>query len=677
MGVSLGLGQRSLAKQVLVLALSVSAVVSVLTAAVLAWQGFRAGKEAVEREMMDALASITASLESSFASSRTQVERQLLVFQRMLGELPSPDGTLTETGAAGEIMTVRAGETILNGNTAVLQRMRSYTGAEPELVVRHDNRWIRAATLLRGPDGLPLTGQPIADDDFVAKTMDAQQAATDIVYRNNRWYAIHVRPLKDDNGKVFGGIALQVDMSDDVAGTLDFIEKTKVAGYGSMFAMTPRLQGTSQFLVHPLYKGKTVEETPEADRPFYYHLVDASRGFVEAARSTDDSTMLVAFQSVPNWGWTLVAAGPKSQFMAAQYQQIALMVGLLLAGGVATGLLTYFQMSMALRPVRDVVDGIGRLGDGDLTRDVPAGPRGSRNEIHIMADRINATRVRIAQLAQQMNATGSQVAAATTQTLQALHQIGKGTEVQSEAASGVAAAVEELTVSISQIADNTREANNFSKTSSSAAEEGAVVVTQTVSEIEKMAAQVASSAEVVQELEASSRQISAVVKTIQEIAEQTNLLALNAAIEAARAGEEGRGFSVVADEVRGLAERTKSSTSQIAEVIAAVQKQTALAAEAMRQVNTDMQRSAEGARQAGDVLGRIREAAGRTAEVIADISNAAMEQKSASEQIASRVEQIAQYSEESAAAVQQSVASAESLQSQAQVLDETIRTLRT
>jgi len=318
MAVSLGLGQRSLAKQVLVLALSVSAVVSLVTAVVVAWQGLQAGKEAVEREMMDALGSINSSLVSSFESSRGRVERQLLVFQRMLGELPSPDGTMTETGVAGEVMTVRAGENVLNGNSAILQRMRSYTGAEPELVVRHNNRWIRAATLLRGPDGSPMTGQPIPADDFVATTMDTQQAATNIVYRNKRWYALHVRPLKDDTGKIFGGITLQVDLSDDVGSALEFIEKTQVAGYGTMFAMTPRMNGTSEFLVHPLYKGKTVEEAAEADRSFYYHMVDQDRGFLEATRSTDDSTMLVAFQTVPNWGWTLVATGPKAEFMAAQ-----------------------------------------------------------------------------------------------------------------------------------------------------------------------------------------------------------------------------------------------------------------------------------------------------------------------------------------------------------------------
>ncbi|GGX17109.1 methyl-accepting chemotaxis protein [Pigmentiphaga litoralis] len=677
MASSFSLGQRSLAKQVLVLALSLSAIISGVTAVVVAVQGVRAARQAVEREMMASLDSVSSSLVSSYESTRLRVERQLLVFQRMLGELPSPDGTMTETGTAGEVVTVRAGETILNGNTSVLQRMRSYTGADPELIVRHNNQWIRAATMQRGADGQPLTGAAVSSDDFVVKTLDTSTAATNIVYRGGRWYAMHVRPLKDDNGKIFGGLTLQVDLSDDVASTLKYIEESTVAGFGSMFALTSGANGSAEFLVHPTYKGKLVSDTPEADRPEFQKLVDEAAGFTESKMTTDDATQFVAFKTVPSWGWTLAAQGAKSDFLAAQYKQIALVVALLLISGILTGLVVFARMSFALRPVRDVVAGVTRLGEGDLTRDVPTGPAGSNNEIHIMAERINATRVRIAQLAQQMNATGSQVAVATTQTLQALNQIGRGTEVQSEAASGVAAAVEELTVSISQIADSTREANGFSKASSTAAEEGSAVVKQTVSEIEKMADRVANSAEVVQQLEASSRQISAVVKTIQEIAEQTNLLALNAAIEAARAGEEGRGFSVVADEVRGLAERTKTSTAQIASVIAAVQKQTTIAAQTMREVNTDMQASAAGARQAGTVLSRIQEAASRTAEVIADISNAAMEQKSASEQIASRVEQIAQYAEESAAAVQQSVASAESLQNQAQVLDETIRTLRT
>jgi methyl-accepting chemotaxis protein len=585
------LGRRSLATQVLVASLVTSVLVMAVTAGVVAWRSVDASKREIHREMGDVLKLIEENLTLSYDSAVERARVLAPLMQNEYGGLPIPDGNSTRSGNVDLPTLVSEGK-VINNDSTPLANIRRYTGADSSVLVKHDGKWMRAATLVKDADGKSMVGTALPENEFLARSLDSGQEGAGLMERDGRFFAGYAQPLNALDGSTYGGFAVIIDVSREVDNVLSSMARSAVAGDGKIWVIAPTADGKGRrFLI--------------------------------------------------------------------------------------TGGLIYWRTASTLRPVREVVAGITRLGDGDLRADVPAGPAKSANEIHIMADRINATRMRIAQLAQQMGATGAQVAAASTQTLDALAQIGRSTEVQSDAASGVAAAVEELSVSISQIADSSRDATTFSQASSSAADEGTAVVRSTVGGIEALAGRVSASADVVQELEVSSREISAVVKTIQEIAEQTNLLALNAAIEAARAGEEGRGFSVVADEVRRLAERTKESTTQIAQVISGVQKKTTEAANAMRAVNTDMQVSAESARQAGDVLQRIREAAARTAAVVADISNAAVEQKSASEQIASRVEQIAQHTEQSAAAVQQSVAAGESLQDQARELDTTIQTLRT
>ncbi len=676
MSVSFSLTKRPLAQQVLALTLSVSMIVAVLVATFVIWQGRQAAEASVHQQLRSALQSVESSLISTFEINRVRVERQFLMFQRMLGELPTPFDYTVETGSAGALPAIQAGETVLNGNTAFLQRIRTYANVDVEVYYHRNNQWLRVATLQRTEDGQPLTGEPLDNNSYPVQLLSAEQSGTSVIQRDGRWYAIHVRPLKDDYGKQFGGVSLTVDLTDDISSTLSYIRQTTVAEHASMEALFVNGKGQAEFLVHPVYQGEELSVATEREQALYQRMLTQEMGQLEY--NTEEGEALIAsFLSVPQWNWTLIASGKKADFMAVQNRQILLVVIMLLIGGCVTGGMSYLSMRRALRPVQDITEGIARLGNGDLTQDVPTGPANSRNEVHLMAQSINGTRKRIAVLAQQMGRTGSHVAASSQQTLQALNQIGQGTEVQSDAARQVASAVEELSVSIAQIADNSREADQFSKESSSAAEEGSAVVAQTVQEIQQMAKQVAASAESVQTLEASSRQISEVVKTIQDIAEQTNLLALNAAIEAARAGENGRGFSVVADEVRNLAERTKNSTAEIAQVIASIQAQTSEAASVMRTMDQDMQRSAEGASQTSDVLRRILDAAHRTAEVISDISNAAREQRAASEQIASRVEQIAQHAGDAASSVQQSVGNAEALQDRAKELEDAIKTLRT
>jgi methyl-accepting chemotaxis protein len=148
---------------------------------------------------------------------------------------------------------------------------------------------------------------------------------------------------------------------------------------------------------------------------------------------------------------------------------------------------------------------------------------------------------------------------------------------------------------------------------------------------------------------------------IKEIADQTNLLALNAAIEAARAGEQGRGFAVVADEVRKLAERTTFSTKEVADVISAIQNETRHAVADMSLIAIQVTKNAESAKQAGDSIIQIREGSNRVVEVSSDIATALKEQSTASEMIAKQVEVIASMSEENTAAMSEARKASEAL----------------
>jgi len=246
--------------------------------------------------------------------------------------------------------------------------------------------------------------------------------------------------------------------------------------------------------------------------------------------------------------------------------------------------------------------------------------------------------------------------------------VSAGSEQQSEAASNMAAAVEEMTVGIEEIASSASSAEGISAESGRLPSDGGAVVARTVEEMERIAVSVRESASVIQDLGDQSARISTIVNSIKEIADQTNLLALNAAIEAARAGEAGRGFAVVADEVRKLAERTAKATDEITGMVTAIQKGTDRAVETMQGGVIRVQEGVVLAGQAGHSMDQIREGASQVVRAITDISQALREQGTASTDIARNVERIAQMAEQNSNAVRDTAGTARRLENLAQQL---------
>jgi aerotaxis receptor len=242
----------------------------------------------------------------------------------------------------------------------------------------------------------------------------------------------------------------------------------------------------------------------------------------------------------------------------------------------------------------------------------------------------------------------------------------------SDATSSTAAAVEQVTVAIGEVASNVEEATQAARTSAADAEKGIDLSRRAAQDIRALAATVQSTATTVERLSASAAEIGNIVAVISGIASQTNLLALNAAIEAARAGEQGRGFAVVADEVRKLSERTNQSTAEITGIIAALNSETNAALEGIKAGDAQAHLSVQQVVATGEALEAIKASALASLGMIDGIELATREQSSAANEIARNVEQIARMSERSAAAVHGIADSSRALAAVASGLNETL-----
>ena len=360
------------------------------------------------------------------------------------------------------------------------------------------------------------------------------------------------------------------------------------------------------------------------------------------------------------WGWAL-GTGIYIDDIEREFNAAAYKLGMVSFALVVMLLLVSFQIARSiLRQLGGEPSEANRImqqiANGDLTTSVGQSATGSL--LHTLGGMVNAQR----QMIIEINTGADRLVENARRIALAAEDVARSAEEQSDSTSAMAAAIEELTVSSNHISDSARETSANSTEALSLSAQGSERVNLASRAIEKIATTVSDASTRIRALEERAGQISSIANVIKDIAGQTNLLALNAAIEAARAGEQGRGFAVVADEVRKLAERTSAATTEIDTMITGIQSETGGAVAAMDAALPEVEHGVALARSAAESLTAIETGARRTLERVGEVADATQEQSTAATAIAQRVEQVANVVEETTHTIRSTANSAQELQ---------------
>ncbi|MCD8548517.1 MAG: methyl-accepting chemotaxis protein [Aeromonadaceae bacterium] len=374
--------------------------------------------------------------------------------------------------------------------------------------------------------------------------------------------------------------------------------------------------------------------------------------FAELARSQRTAEWVIAgvpsllsVRQIPGYQWYFAMVYDKSIAYAASKQQLwqavmANLLQLLLVAGVAALIIS--RSLTPLKEMRDAVDDLAQ-GEGDLTRRLQIR---RQDEIGAVAKRINLFLDKLQDMMRGIAHSSSQLDSQSGRSHDMVSQNNQALATQQSEISQIATAVHQMSATANEVASNAEMTAEAARHSASSCESGKQVIARNQASITQLDGQLRHASGIIQELEKNALEINTILSTIQGIAEQTNLLALNAAIEAARAGEQGRGFAVVADEVRVLSKRTHSSTEEIRAMIETLQRNTQQAVSTMQQSQQLAKNSVADANDATQAL----EAITQISDMATQISSAAEEQRAVTDEVSRNIQATKDVSDELAEA---------------------------
>ena len=610
------------------LALAVILAVVISGSTVFALRSLDSANLDTREEHLASEARLLADQLNTFHSTlRESTQRLSGLFEKRFGAGLSVRGDQPVAIAGIQTPGLYLGSHLLNNDFAEVDEFKDTSGGVATVFVRSGEDFVRISTSLTKQDGSRAIGTALDHQHPAYQRLLAGQSYVGRAVLFERSYMTQYTPVRDAAGKVIAVLFVGFDYTDAQNAQFDNLKRFRIGKTGSLALLDEQ----KRWLVPPA----GVQALEQAIPVMLDLAKKPGEGCFWSDKNEDFYSVSVPFEGGP---WSVVASMPKAEIRAVTWAVgIRLVIGSALAMLFAVGA-TVWLLRSKLQPLSDLVRQAEALGAGDLSARLNVS---SHDEIGQLARSFNQMGEALSTMVSHIRKAAEEVNGRA----QALSGLSggayEGMEQQSGEITSMAGAVEEFSATSLNIADNMGNTERLAQENAQQTRIGRTSMQEASSSLEHIATALNSTATVINTLGQRSQEIGGIVGVITSIAEQTNLLALNAAIEAARAGEQGRGFAVVADEVRNLASRTRQATDEISGMIQSIQQETGNAISTMEQGNALMQEGLSRNADVASALARIDEQSRSAGQQFAAITTATQEQSSTATLLSSNLQSIA------------------------------------
>ncbi|GFM54724.1 methyl-accepting chemotaxis protein [Pseudomonas cichorii] len=645
------------------IALAVILAVVISGSTLFALRSLDAANLVIREEHMSSEARLLADQLNTFHSTlRDSTQRLSGLFEKRFSGGLSLQTDKPVTVAGTQTPGLYLGDTPLNNDFTEVDEFRRLTAGVATIFVRSGDDFVRISTSLSKQDGTRAIGTVLDRKGPAYERLMAGQEYVGKAVLFERYYMTQYSPVRDSSGKIIAALFVGFDYTDAQKAQFENLRNFRIGKTGSLALLDEQ----NRWLVAPA-GAKSPDDAAKSVADVVKH---PGKGRFWHDGEQDFYSVGQPFSGGP---WTVLASMPRDEISEVTWNVgTKLAIGSLLAMLIAVGGAIWLLRSK-LRPLSELVRQADALGSGDLSVRLQVS---SHDEIGQLAGSFNKMSEALSNMVAHIR-TAAQEVSTRAHALSGLSGGAyEGMEQQSGEITSMAGAVEEFSATSLNIADNMKNTERLAQENAQQTRIGRTSMDEASSALQQIATSLNSTATVIDTLGQRSQEIGSIVGVITSIAEQTNLLALNAAIEAARAGEQGRGFAVVADEVRSLASRTRQATDEISGMITSIQQETGNAISTMQQGNALMQDGLSRNAKVAAALAQIDEQSRSAGHQFAAITTATQEQSSTATMLSSNLQSIAMANSEQREVVSNLAITAQELNSLAAELRQEVDRFR-